>query len=154
MAYILHDLFRKILANLNINGFNMYSKIKILAIDSETKALKLFKLNFEEFGFEVSIATNGQEGLDRAIAFKPDIILLDICMPQPDGWEICKGLKEINETKDIPIIFVTAFSSNRDQDKARELGVRAYFTKPINPAVLVDKIHELLKENTNNHLDQ
>ena len=123
----------------------MSKKIKILAIDDEIRAVELLKLSLEEYGFEVITASNGQSGLYRAIEDKPDIIILDIRMPELDGWDVCKSLKSNESTKHIPVIFLTAFSNTRrDMERAESLNVSAYITKPVDPIKLVSLIGKLI----------
>jgi two-component system alkaline phosphatase synthesis response regulator PhoP len=119
-------------------------KTRILAIDDETKAIELFKSNLEQYGFEVLTASDGQAGIDIAIAEKPDCIILDIRMPKLDGWDVCKRLKLSSATRSIPIIILTAYSSVRDQERAKILGVNEYLTKPVNPDTIADLIKKLI----------
>jgi DNA-binding response OmpR family regulator len=123
----------------------MLNKPKILAIDDEVKALNLLKLNLEAFGFSVSIAGNGADGLKLAVSEHPDLIILDIRMPKMDGWEVCKYLKSVLETKDIPIVILSAFSNTWYQKRATDFGVNAYFTKPIDPNKFAVFISEMLE---------
>lgn len=127
----------------------MGSKSKILAIDDEVKALNILKLVLETSGYEVLTAQEGELGIQKACIEQPDLIILDICMPKMDGWEVCKKLKFTEETKKIPVVFLTAFSSAHDQEKAKGLGVSAYLTKPVDPLELENLIKELLNANQN-----
>jgi DNA-binding response OmpR family regulator len=129
---------------MGIFGNIMLKKVRILAIDDEIKALELFKLTLEASDFDVLIAANGEDGLNIALQQEPDLVLLDIRMPKLDGWEVCKRLKAISATQNIPVVFLTAFSSQKDRDRAMNLGVRAYLTKPIDPDSLVAVIHDIL----------
>jgi DNA-binding response OmpR family regulator len=122
----------------------MLNKAKILAIDDETKALDLLKLSLEAHGFDVLTASDGQAGLDMAIEQEPDLIILDIRMPKLDGWEVCKGLKLNSITKRIPIIILSAFSSARDLERGKNLGVEAYLTKPMDPNTLIMLLENIL----------
>lgn len=118
---------------------------KILVIDDEKKALELLKLNLEAYGFEVFIAASGQDGMSTAVLKKPDLIILDIRMPKHDGWDVCGMLKNTASTRNIPILFLTAFSSDRDQERAIDLGASAYLTKPVDPDLLVKTIKEVIE---------
>jgi DNA-binding response OmpR family regulator len=120
-------------------------KTRILAIDDETKAIELFKSNLEQYGFEVLTASDGQAGIDIAIAEKPDCIILDIRMPKLDGWDVCKRLKLSSATRSVPIIILTAYSSVRDQERAKILGVDEYLTKPVNLDTIAELIKNLIK---------
>jgi DNA-binding response OmpR family regulator len=117
---------------------------KILIIDDEVKALALLKTNLEDANFEVHTANNGVEGVIRAIQIIPDLIILDVRMPELDGWDVCKRLKSTASTKDIPIVFLTAFSSDKDREKAKTLGAAEYLTKPIDPEKLLNILRDIL----------
>lgn len=118
------------------------SNDKILIIDDELKALSLLKVDLEALGYEVLTASEGAVGMVLAIKEHPDFIILDIKLPDISGWEVCKILKSISLTSNIPILFITAFSSQNDVEKAKVLGACEYITKPINPA----KLHRTLQE--------
>lgn len=122
----------------------MSDKIKILAIDDEDKALHLFKMSMEVYGFEVLTATCAITGLGLAIKETPDLIVLDICMPRMDGWGVCRTLMLSSITNKIPIVFLTAYSGDRDMEKARELGACAFLIKPVNPDRIVQLINEVV----------
>jgi CheY-like chemotaxis protein len=117
---------------------------KILIIDDEVKALALLKTNLEDSNFEVHTANNGVEGVLKAIQLIPDLIVLDVRMPELDGWDVCKRLKSTASTKDIPIVFLTAFSSDKDREKAKALGAAEYLTKPIDPDKLLNMLRDIL----------
>lgn len=125
---------------------SMSEKSTILIIDDEIKALHLLQLSLEAYGFVVDIASNGVDGLKLAFTNKPDLIILDIRMPMPDGWEVCNLLKGNSLTKNIPVIFLTAYSSNHNQERAKCLGVTTYLTKPVNPEILMKIIRSELNQ--------
>jgi len=97
--------------------------------------------------YDIKVATSGQTGIYIAQKFKPDLILLDIILPDIDGYEVCKKLKVLKATKDIPIIFLSALSDIEDQSKGLSLGASDYITKPSNPELMLAriKIHLELK---------
>ena len=115
------------------------NKKKILIIDDEQPILLVSRRRLEGRNYKVIIADNGKEGIDKAIAFKPDLILLDLVMPEPDGYEVCRRLKATEETREIPIIVFTASSWVNDSIKKRviELGAAAYLEKPFESDDLV-----------------
>lgn len=113
---------------------NELSKNKILLVD-DTPANIRYLVEALRDQYELIISTNGPEALKLASSGKPDLILLDIMMPDMDGYEVCKKLKENNATKDIPVIFVTALTEKNDEDKGLSLGAVDYITKPFNMAI-------------------
>jgi adenylate cyclase len=86
--------------------------------------------------FEVSVAMDGPSAIELAVEERPDVVLLDIMMPEMDGYEVCRQLKADERTRDIPIIFVTAMGESKDETKGFELGALDYITKPFNPAIV------------------
>jgi DNA-binding response OmpR family regulator len=120
---------------------------KILIIDDEITFSALVKINLElNSDYKVFVAGSGPEGLRLAKSKKPDIILLDIIMPNMDGFEVMKRLKEDENTVPIPIIMVTALADEGSKEKAWELYDEAYITKPIEIAALKAKIEEVLSK--------
>lgn len=102
----------------------------ILIVDDTEHNLKLLESLLFPFGYKTIKARSGQEAIDMTLKFKPDLLLLDIMMPGMDGFEVCKKLKSIKETADIPIIFVSALDSVQDKIKGFEHGAHDYITKP------------------------
>ncbi len=95
-------------------------------------------------GYKIEIAINGQEGIDKAIDLKPDLILMDMSLPIKDGWEATRELKANNDTNAIPIIALTAHAMSGDKEKALASGCDDYDTKPVDLKRLLSKIEELL----------
>jgi DNA-binding response OmpR family regulator len=120
------------------------NKKTILAIDDEVKALNLLKLTLEMSGFETEIASEGKTGIELAKSKNFDLIILDIKMPDIDGWSVCNTLKHCDETRDIPVVFLSALSGDTIKKKAMNTGAIEYLTKPINPDVLIDVIEKVL----------
>ena len=107
---------------------------KILAIDDNSDNLIILKALIQDAFIESVFypALNGPTGIELAIEVDPDVILLDIVMPEMDGFEVCRRLKEIDKVCDIPVIFLTAIQESRDtRIKALEIGAEAILTKPI-----------------------
>jgi two-component system alkaline phosphatase synthesis response regulator PhoP len=120
--------------------------IKILMIDDEEGLSKLVKLNLEMTGdFEVITAPNGKQGIDLAKEIKPDLILLDILMPDMDGFETLERLKKDDDTAKIPVIILSAKGDAVSMDKVRNLCGELYVSKPIEAEDLKAKIEKILK---------
>lgn len=103
----------------------------ILIVDDSPSNLSVVVTLFEERGYRVAIAQDGEEGLQRALLLKPDLILLDVMMPGKDGFEVCRQLKADEETQDTPVIFMTALTSAEHKVKAFQAGAVDYVTKPL-----------------------
>ncbi|HZQ80069.1 MAG TPA: response regulator [Acidimicrobiia bacterium] len=116
----------------------------VLVVDDDPVILKLLEVNFEMEGFEVVRAADGFEGLERARAVRPDIVVLDVMMPRMTGYEVAKALREDEDTAHIPIIFVTARAQSTDVERGMELGVDDYVTKPFDPLDLIARVNALL----------
>jgi two-component system, OmpR family, alkaline phosphatase synthesis response regulator PhoP len=124
-------------------------KIKILLVDSENDIVEFLQYNLEKEGFEVIPAYDGIEALEK-IKQKPNLIILDIMMPKLDGFEVYKKIRENNQYKDIPIIFLTAKSGEIDEIKGLELGASDYIQKPISPKKLVARVKSNLRKSESN----
>jgi CheY-like chemotaxis protein len=117
---------------------------KILCVeDSEDNLFTLHK-RLGIAGFEVKVATNGEEGVDWAKTLLPDLIVMDLRLPGIDGWEATRRLKSQPETKHIPIIVVTADTSEKSRERAFAAGCDEFETKPVNFEKLIKTIHSLL----------
>lgn len=118
---------------------------KILLVDDEQDILDLIKYNLEKEGFQVFTASNGKEGIVEAARSTPDLILLDVMMPEMDGMETCVQLREKPELKHTVIAFLTARGEDYSQIAGFEAGADDYITKPIKPRVLVSRVKALLR---------
>ncbi|MDM8539869.1 adenylate/guanylate cyclase domain-containing protein [Desulfococcaceae bacterium HSG9] len=117
------------------------SKQRILIVDDEPINIKLL-METVKHDYKVSAATNGYEALRLAASEnQPDLILLDIMMPEIDGYEVCRRLKRNPATQNIPVIFITAKSEDEDETKGLKLGAVDYITKPISPMVVLSRVH-------------
>ncbi len=103
-----------------------------LVVDDDRLLLRLIELNLTKTGMKTLLADNGMDALRMASAEKPDVILLDIMMPSMDGYEVMRRLKADENTRDIPIVMLTAKSSQSDIRRCEEMGAVAYITKPFN----------------------
>ncbi len=105
---------------------------RILYIDDDENNTRLMKRVLEAHGFEVMLAPNGSMGLAQAHREQPDLILLDIYMPDLNGHEVARRLRRLERTKDTPILIVSSSSSKLDRNLSVEAGCNGYITKPIN----------------------
>lgn len=119
---------------------------KILLIDDELDIVKLVESRLKINGYEVVVALDGQEALEKAREEKPDLILLDLMLPKLSGYKVCRMLKFDEKYKHIPIIMFTARVQENDEKLGFEVGADAYITKPFKPEVLLEKVKELLPE--------
>ncbi len=122
---------------------------KILIVDDETDVVNSVKYHLKSYEFEVATASNGKEGLEKAVDEKPDLILLDISMPVMDGYEMLERLRNHPDIKNTPVIMFTAYSEITHVAMAAGLGIEDYVTKPFDFTDLMDKITCAL-ENKNN----
>ncbi len=116
----------------------------ILVVDDELYIVNILDFSLESEGFRVRSAANGEEALRMAVDEIPDLIILDVMMPKIDGFEVCRALKAKAETKQVPIVLLTAKDRDADRKKGEEAGCDAYITKPFSPSRLIDKVRELL----------
>ena len=117
---------------------------KVLVIDDEAPIRLLCRVNLEAEGMEVLEAADGPTGLAQARTEDPDVILLDVMMPRLDGWRVAEELLLDQETKRIPIVFLTARAEFRDRARGLDIGGVDYVTKPFNPLELAPLVQSLL----------
>lgn len=117
-------------------------KYRILIVDDERRMVGFIRLNLEQDGFEVIEAFNGTEALNRLRDSLPDLILLDVMMPDIDGFEVLRTIREISQ---VPVIMLTAKSEEEDIVKGLELGADDYITKPFSPRELVSRVKAVLR---------
>ena len=126
-----------------MSGIN--NKEKILIVDDTPVNIRVLVEALKN-DYKLSIATNGKVALNYAMADQPpDLVLLDIMMPELDGYEVCKRLKDQEKTKDIPIIFITAMSEERNETQGLELGAVDYIVKPINSKIVQARVRTHLE---------
>jgi len=120
------------------------AKGRILVVDDEIYIVHILDFSLGMEGYEVLTALDGEQALEKARAEKPDLIVLDIMMPKLDGYETCKRLKADPDTKDVPVILLSAKGRNVDQKVGFEVGADDYITKPFSPRKLVERINAIL----------
>ncbi len=123
---------------------NSSSGTTILCIDDDHDILTLLEKILIGAGYAVITASNGKQGLRETLTRKPDLILLDIVMPDMDGYEVCKKIKDKEETKNIPIIFITAKKEDEDEAKGLKIGAVDYIRKPFYPPIIKSRIRTQL----------
>ena len=121
---------------------------KVLVVDDDEPILELLKYNLEKEGYEVKVANNGQLGVDIARKFKPDLVLLDIMMPQMDGVEACRQLRSMSDLVNTFIVFLTARSEEYSEVAAFDVGADDYITKPIKPRALISRVSALFRRDS------
>jgi len=118
---------------------------RILIVEDNQMNRDMLNRRLTRKGFEVLLATDGSEGVSLARSAAPDVILMDMRLPTMDGWTAARLLKSETDTRDIPIIALTAHAMQGDRDKALDAGCDEYETKPVNLSRLLDKIEALTK---------
>jgi CheY-like chemotaxis protein len=124
----------------------IWAMTKILLVEDNDMNRDMLSRRLSKRGFEVSIAVDGQEGVNAAIAQQPDLILLDMSLPVVDGWTAAGMLKDDPTTRHIPIIALTAHALAGDREKALEAGCEDYATKPVDLSQLLEKVQAQLPE--------
>ncbi|MCC6803847.1 MAG: response regulator transcription factor [Anaerolineae bacterium] len=114
----------------------------ILIVDDEQHIIDLAKLYLEQDGYKTSSATDGKNALQKILHEKPNLIVLDLMLPEVDGWEVCR---RVRAESDVPIIMLTARSDDIDRIVGLELGADDYLTKPFNPRELVARVRAILR---------
>lgn len=120
-------------------------KHRILLVDDEKDIIEFLKYNLEQEGFEVFAAYNGEEAI-RSITKKPDLIILDVMMPKINGFEVCRKIKQMNGMENVPVIFLTAKSTEKDEIYGLEIGADDYIRKPISPKKLIARVKSNLRK--------
>ena len=118
---------------------------KILLVDDEENNLKLLSHWLISLGYDIDLASNGEEGVKKCMSARPDLVILDIMMPVMDGYEACRRIKAAPETKNIPVILVTALQDRESKLKGLSAGANEFLSKPIDQAELTMRVKNLLK---------
>lgn len=127
---------------------------KILIIDDDTDTLELVSLVLQKQGYRIVTASNGKQGLRKMSRETPDLILLDVMMPDMDGYEVARRLREDPQTAKVPVLMFTAKSQLHDKEVGFQSGADAYLTKPTHPEELQAHIKELLARTENAEMQQ
>ena len=117
---------------------------KILAIDDDLNMDKMLVFLFETRGYEIQFADNGEDALELLKSFKPDLVILDLLMPGMNGFEVCEKIKSDADSKQIPVIVLSALPAEIHEERARSLGVFDYLEKPFSSKELLEKAEEAI----------
>jgi DNA-binding response OmpR family regulator len=118
----------------------MDEKIRVLLIDDEPETVNLVKSYLEMFDMEVSFAYTGMEGMMLLPKEKPTVLVLDLMLPDADGYQLCRLIRHQSATKDLPIIVLSARSTQLDEDRGYGMGATLYLRKPVDLTKLVEEI--------------
>jgi len=121
---------------------------RVLVVDDDEVIRQLIAVNLTLEGFEVVTAVDGQDCLDKVAEADPDVITLDVMMPQLDGWVTATQLRRNPETAAIKVVLITARAQQDDRSRGRQIGVDAYLTKPFDPAEMIRVVRELAGAST------
>lgn len=116
----------------------------VLLVEDNEDNLVVYRTILEHVGYRVIEARDGEEGVNRAREFRPDLILMDISIPKLDGWEATQRLKSDADTRDIPIIALTAHALEEDRQKALLAGCDGYLAKPVEPRRVVQEVERFV----------
>lgn len=120
------------------------AKKKILIVEDEESLLKLESILLTSKGYEVQGVGDGRAALEAISRSKPDLVLLDIMLPEIDGFEVCRRIKEDDETRHIPVIMLTAKKSREDMARGEQVGADWYITKPFKSAMVIETIQRFI----------
>lgn len=116
---------------------------KVLVVDDNLTMLQSLRNIVSDYGVSVDTANNGREAIKQALSSQPDLIFLDIIMPEMDGYETCRELKKNDKTKHIPVVFVTSKDQKADKVWAQLQGANDYITKPYTPEQIIQKLESI-----------
>lgn len=119
---------------------------KILVAEDERDIRDLIAYVLKYAGFEVEVAANGAEAVEKAPQVKPDLILLDVRMPRMTGYEACRQLKAMPEIQHVPVVFLSAKGQDNEIDEGLEVGAKDYILKPFAPDELIQQVQQILGE--------
>jgi DNA-binding response OmpR family regulator len=119
--------------------------LSILIAEDEPDIREFLSIALQINGFNVITARNGEEAVALTSSHRPDLVLLDVRMPKVSGYQACETLKRSSDTREIPIVFLSAFANKDEVQQGLALGAEAYLTKPIAPDILVQRVNEVLQ---------
>lgn len=120
-------------------------KDKILLVDDEKDIVEFLRYNLEQEGFEVFSAYNGEDAIKNLVK-KPDLIILDVMMPKMDGFEVCRRIRQMNGMENLPVIFLTAKTTEKDEIYGLDIGADDFIRKPISPKKLIARVKSNLRK--------
>ena len=129
----------------------MIDKGRILLVDDEEDILEFLSYNLRKEGYKIKTASNGKSALKILEKFNPDLIILDVMMPEMDGIEVCESIRKNEKNDDVLILFLTARSEDYSELAGFSAGADDYITKPIKPKLLVSRVNAILKRKRKNN---
>jgi twitching motility two-component system response regulator PilH len=120
--------------------------VKVLVVDDSPMVLEMVSAHLKQLGIEVKEANNGAEAVEKLKALTPDLVVTDVVMPQMNGYELCRWIKNNASTKNVPVIMCTTKSEEFDKYWGMKQGADAYLTKPYHPPELIKTIKQLLSQ--------
>ncbi len=120
--------------------------VKVLVVDDSPMVLEMVSAHLKQYGIEVTEANNGAEAVEKLKALTPDLVVTDVVMPQMNGYELCRWIKNNASTKNVPVIMCTTKSEEFDKYWGMKQGADAYLTKPYHPPELIKTIKQLLSQ--------
>jgi len=118
---------------------------RVLVVDDDASIRTLLEVSLRTEGLEVDTARDGRDGLEQALVDPPDVVVLDVMMPELDGWGVAEGLAANPRTAGVPVVFLSARAQDADVARGRALGAAAYVTKPFDVFDLCELLHELVE---------
>lgn len=125
---------------------NALKKVKVLIVEDDPDIIEVISTIFNYSGISFFAADNGKDAISKAKKEKPHIILMDLALPIMDGWEATRQIKSHKDTKDIPVIAITAHFEEKERASAMAAGCDGFITKPFTPYFIIEKIKEVLKK--------
>lgn len=122
----------------------MTNRKKVLLVDDQNTVLMMERMMLKDAGYDIVTARNGEEAVEKALAERPDLILLDVVMPKMDGFAVCRALRGREETRRVPIILCTTRGESTNVQAGFDAGCNEYVTKPFNAAKLLAKLEGYL----------
>jgi len=117
----------------------------VLIVDDNAQNAELLQAYLDDQGYDIRIATDGVDAMEQVAARTPDIVLLDIMMPRMSGFEVCRRLKDDRQTRDIPIVMVTALNELGDVERGIDCGADDFLSKPVSKLELITRVKSLLR---------
>ena len=123
----------------------MDNRYKILIVDDESFGRQLLEAVLLGENYDLLFAEDGQKAINCIHEFLPDLVLLDVMMPEMDGFEVCQKIRSIDQMKNLPVILITALDDSDSIRKGQKVGASDYISKPFDPAKVLNKVKNLLK---------
>jgi len=120
---------------------------RVLLAEDEPNIVESLRFLLERSGYDVSVESNGRQALDAALASPPDVLVLDVMLPELDGYEVLRRLRGEQQTKSLPVLMLTAKGQREDRETAIEYGADLFLTKPFANAEIISAVRELAQRN-------